>query len=120
MRVLIVAGCVPPETIRTELPGVVTVSESSYSGAVDAVQRGGLGAVIVPDEIEARVTGSALDVVRVCRGRSVPCLLISDTWEAGAYGAAVAAYDGAPVAALDFIRRRLSRAGSAPASGAAP
>lgn len=107
MRVLIVAGCVPPETIRTELPGVVTVSEPNYTGAVDAVQRGGLGAVIVPDEIEARVTGSALDVVRVCRGRGVPCLLISDTWEAGAYGAAVAAYADATAVAVDFLRRRL-------------
>lgn len=107
MRVLIVAGCVPPETIRTELPGVVTVSEPSYTGAVDAVQRGGLGAVIVPDEIEACITGSALDVVRICRGREVPCLLVTDTWEAGAYGAAVAAYADATAVALDFIRRRL-------------
>lgn len=106
MRVLIVAGCVPSESIRDAVPGVVTVSESSYTAAVDAVQRGGLRAVIVPDEIEARVTGSALDVVRVCRGRDVPCLLISDTWE-GAYGAVVAAYADAAAVALDFVRRRM-------------
>lgn len=107
MRVLIVAGCVPSESIRDAVPGVVTVSESSYTAAVDAVQRGGLRAVIVPDEIEARVTGSALDVVRVCRGRDVPCLLISDTWESGAYGAVVAPYEAAVDAAVAFVRRRM-------------
>lgn len=40
-------------------------------------------------------------------GRDVPCLLISDTWESGAYGAVVAPYEAAVDAAVAFVRRRM-------------
>ena len=101
MRVLVVghARCLVG-ALAEAIPGVVTVCESTYAGAMQALDsRPDL--LITSDRIgETGETGSGLDLARSARARHVPCILVSDVWGEGAYGATPLHWDGYLVDAL--------------------
>jgi len=101
MRVLVVghARCLVG-ALADAMPGVVTVCESTYAGAMHALDsRPDL--LITSDRIgESGETGSGLDLARSARARHVPCILVSDVWGEGAYGAVPLHWDGSMVEAL--------------------
>lgn len=101
MRVLVVghARCLLG-ALAEAMPGVVTVSESTFPGAMSALEmRPDL--IITSDRIgETGDTGSGLDLARSARARRIPCILVSDVWGEGAYGAIPLHWDGYLVDAL--------------------
>lgn len=101
MRVLVVghARCLLG-AMAEAVPGVVTVCESTFPGAMAALElRPDL--IITSDRIgETGDTGSGLDLARSARARRVPCILVSDVWGEGAYGAVPLHWDGRLVDAL--------------------
>ncbi len=101
MRVLVVghARCLVG-ALADAMPGVVTICESTYAGAMQALDsRPDL--LITSDRIgETGETGSGLDLARSARARHVPCILVSDVWGEGAYGATPLHWDGYLVDAL--------------------
>lgn len=82
------------------MPGAVTVCEATYSGAMQALDaRPDL--LITSDRIgETGDTGSGLDLARSARARRVPCILVSDVWGEGAYGAVPLHWDGSMMEAI--------------------
>lgn len=101
MRVLVVghARCLVG-ALAEAIPGVVTICESTYAGAMHALDsRPDL--LITSDRIgESGETGSGLDLARSARARRVPRILVSDVWGEGAYGATPLRWDGYLVDAL--------------------
>lgn len=101
MRVLVVghARCLLG-ALADAVPGVVTVSESTFPGAMAAMElRPDL--IITSDRIgETGDTGSGLDLARSARARRIPCILVSDVWWEGAYGATPMHRDGDLAGAL--------------------
>lgn len=101
MRVLVVghARCLLG-ALAEAVPGAVTVSESTFPGAMAAIDaRPDL--IITSDRIgETGDTGSGLDLARSARARRIPCILVSDVWGEGAYGAIPLHWDGYLIDAL--------------------
>jgi hypothetical protein len=101
MRVLVVghARCLLG-ALAEAVPGAVTISEATFPGAMAALEKRP-DLIITSDRIgETGDTGSGLDLARSARARRVPCVLVSDVWGDGAYGAVGLHWEGALVDAL--------------------
>lgn len=95
MRVLVVGHARRMiDAISRALPSCSIACESTHAGAMQVLDsRPGL--LITSDRIgEAGETGSGLDLARSARARRIPCILISDVWGEGAYGAVPLHWDG--------------------------
>lgn len=101
MRLLVIADCVPTAQAQAVVPGVVTERVEGFTDALDAIRQRRIDAVITPESVGERQTGSCLDVARVARSAGVACVVITTVWEDGAYGASVMAPGGDLAAALE-------------------
>ncbi len=100
MRIVIVADCVPEGEAQAVAPGAVTVRVDGFTSAVACLRTERVDVVVTPEAIGERQTGSCLDVARVARSRGVGCVIVTDVWEDGSYGAACVAPGGDLAAAV--------------------
>ena len=88
MRVLIVAECVPADALGAIAGGDVTSCDDSYAGALASIRARLTDVVIVPESIGQVSSVSCLDVAQVARAHGVACVIVTEVWDDGAYGAA--------------------------------
>ncbi len=101
MRVLLVGEARSlSDAVAEVMPGAVTVCEETFAGAMAALDaRPGL--LITSDRVGRHGdTGSGLDLARSARARKVPCILVSEVWHDGAYGAVPLTWGGDVSAAI--------------------
>lgn len=89
MRLLIVAGCVTEDQAQAAAPGCVTSCVDSFTAAFDRITHREVDAVVTPECIGERQSGSGLDVARVATGYRVACVVVGEGWDDGLYGAAL-------------------------------
>lgn len=94
MRVLIVNDCVPRSQVETMAPGVVTACEDSFSAALAIIRARACDVVIVPESIGEASSVTCLDAAQVSRAYGVACVIVTDVWDDGSYGAAAMSADG--------------------------
>lgn len=94
MRVLIIADCVPVAHVDAVARGVVTRCEATFSAALGAIRAREVDAVVSPEAIGEQSSISCLDVAQVARAYGVACVIVTDVWVDGSYGAAAMQFGG--------------------------
>lgn len=100
MRILVIAGCVTDGEALAVAPGATVASVDGFTSAASFIRTQRVDVVVTPEAIGERQTGSCLDVARVARSRGVGCVIVTDVWEDGSYGAACVAPGGDLAAAV--------------------
>lgn len=99
MRVLIIADCVPVAQVETMARDVVVRAEPNFADALAAIRGREVDVVLSPESIGESSSVSCLDVAQVSRAYGVACVIVTDVWGDGSYGAASMPPGGDPSAA---------------------